>query len=303
MREHKRFVLFGLSVDALQMDEVVEECKASISSRQRLLIGVINAAKVVTLRQDDVLRTSLLECDLLLADGQSVVWGSRLLGRPLPERVAGIDLFQRLLTIASEEGRSIYLLGASAEVLEMLQANIRQGYPGLTIAGARDGYFRDEEADDVAAEIRAAGADMLFLGMTSPKKEIFLGRYGDSLGVPVQHGVGGSFDIFAGVTKRAPGAWQRLGCEWLYRVVQEPRRLWRRYLTTNTAFLWLLLREMARPTPAYASATTTIPAPRADAGGTVVDIRRPRKTTPHVMVLPEPRSELDIVGFPMTEGA
>jgi N-acetylglucosaminyldiphosphoundecaprenol N-acetyl-beta-D-mannosaminyltransferase len=303
MREHKRCVLFGLSVDALDMDAVVEECKTSISSRERLLIGVINAAKVVNLRRDDVLRASLLECDMLLADGQSVVWGSRLLGQPLPERVAGIDLFQRLLAVASEERRSIYLLGASAEVLALLQANIRQSYPGLTIAGARDGYFRDDEGDDVAAAIRASGADMLFLGMTSPKKEIFLGRYGDSLRVPVQHGVGGSFDILAGVTKRAPEVWQRLGCEWLYRVVQEPRRLWRRYLTTNTAFLRLVLGEMARPTPAYASATITIPAPRALTGGSVIDIQRPRKTAPLVIVLPDARPEFDIAGLPMTEGA
>jgi N-acetylglucosaminyldiphosphoundecaprenol N-acetyl-beta-D-mannosaminyltransferase len=304
MREHKRCVLFGLSVDALDMDAVVEQCKAAIASRQRLLIGVINAAKVVNLRRDDVLRTSLLECDLLLADGQSVVWGSRMLGKPLPERVAGIDLFQRLLTVASEERRSIYLLGASTEVLELLQANIRQSYPGLTIAGARDGYFPDEEADDVAAAIRAAGADMLFLGMTSPKKEIFLGRYGDSLRVPVQHGVGGSFDILAGVTKRAPRVWQRLGCEWLYRVVQEPRRLWKRYLTTNTAFLQLVLREMARPTPAYASMVTiTIPAPRAEAASSVIDIQRPRKTAPHLIVLPDARPEFDIAALPMTEGA
>lgn len=303
MREHKRCVLFGLSVDELDMEAVVEECRKSISSRERLLIGVINAAKVVNLRRDDVLRTSLLECDLLLADGQSVVWGSRLLGKPLPERVAGIDLFQRLLAVASDEGRSIYLLGASAEVLELLQANIRQSYPGLTIAGSRDGYFRDEQADDVAADIRVAGADMLFLGMTSPKKEIFLGRYGDSLHVPVQHGVGGSFDILAGVTKRAPDVWQRLGCEWLYRVVQEPRRLWKRYLTTNTAFLRLLLREMARPTPAYASATVAIPVPRTEIAGSVIDIQRPRKQAPHVIVLPDARPEFDVAGFPLTEGA
>jgi N-acetylglucosaminyldiphosphoundecaprenol N-acetyl-beta-D-mannosaminyltransferase len=121
----------------------------------------------------------------------------------------------------------------------------------LCIAGSRDGYFSDGEAAGVAAEIREAKPDMLVLGMTSPKKELFLGRYGASLGVPVLHGVGGSFDILAGITRRAPEIWQRLGMEWAYRVLQEPGRLWRRYLKTNTAFLVLTAHELVRPTHPY----------------------------------------------------
>ena len=109
---------------------------------------------------------------------------------------------------------------------------------------------------DVAAEeIRASGADMLFIGISSPKKEIFLGRYAASLGVPLLHGVGGSFDILAGVTKRAPLAWQRAGLEWAYRVLQEPRRLWRRYFTTNSLFLWLALRERVKPVSTLSACT------------------------------------------------
>jgi N-acetylglucosaminyldiphosphoundecaprenol N-acetyl-beta-D-mannosaminyltransferase len=140
-------------------------------------------------------------------------------------------------------------------VLATLQKELLAKYPGLVIAGAHDGYYDDADSDAIAAEIRGSGADMLFLGMTSPKKEIFLARFGDNLDVPILHGVGGSFDIFAGITKRAPRLWQVMGCEWLYRVIQEPGRLWYRYLTTNTTFLWLTLRELFRPLHEYRKTT------------------------------------------------
>jgi N-acetylglucosaminyldiphosphoundecaprenol N-acetyl-beta-D-mannosaminyltransferase len=250
MTDLKRAV-FGLLLDAVTMGEVLVRCDRAVQDRQRLLIGVVNAAKVVKLRRDDVLRDSLLDCDLLLADGQAVVWASRLLGQPLPERVAGVDLFERLLERAAQDRRSVYLLGARPEVLATLRQRVRDRFPGLTIAGSHDGYFSDADASAVAADIAASGADMLFLGMTSPKKEVFLSTYGDVLGAPVLHGVGGSFDILAGMTKRAPVRWQRLGLEWLYRLLQEPRRMWRRYLTTNTAFIWLTLKERVRPSPVY----------------------------------------------------
>lgn len=247
--------LFGLQVDALTADEVVGLAESALASRQRLLIGVVNAAKVVHLRSDDVLRESLLECDVLLADGQSVVWASRLLGQPLPERVAGIDLFEQLLELADRDRRSVYLLGARPSVLRAVEQRIAISWPGVRIAGSRDGYFDNGEAAQIAMDIASSGADMLFLGMPSPNKEIFLATHGKTLDVPVMHGVGGSFDVLGGVTKRAPQRWQRWGLEWLYRVLQEPGRLWKRYLTTNTVFLVLLVRERFRRSPVYAPTT------------------------------------------------
>lgn len=244
-------LLFGLYLDALCMEEVVDRCRTALVTRHPVLLGVLNAAKVVNLRKDPVLRDSLIGCDLLLADGQSIVWASRLLRRPLPERVAGIDIFERLLKLAHEEGRSIYLLGARTDVLERLEHRLRQRFPNLRIVGSHHGYFGHKEAPEIAAEIRGSGADMLFLGMASPKKEVFLGAFGASLGVPVLHGVGGSFDILAGITRRAPATWQRLGLEWAYRLLQEPRRLWWRYVRTNTAFMFLTARELVRPARAF----------------------------------------------------
>jgi len=221
-----------------------------------MLIGVVNAAKIVNLHQDSKLRESLLECDLILPDGQSVVWAGKVLDRPLPQRVTGIDLFEGLLALASEKGYSIYLLGAKPEVLAKLVSVLTRRYPKLTIAGWRDGYFDDDQASAVAEDIREARPDMLFLGMVSPKKEIFLARFGPTLGVSIVHGVGGSFDVMAGITRRAPASWQRAGLEWAYRLKQEPRRLWRRYARTNTRFVLLTIKERFRPTPSWKTVPT-----------------------------------------------
>lgn len=248
---HPPQCLFGLDVAPLSLDEAVDLADHAVHSHERLLVGVVNAAKVVKLRHDPLLRESVLAADVVLADGQSVVWASRLLRRPLPERVAGIDLCERLLTLADQQGLRVFLLGARPEVLAGVCDTIADRWPGVVVAGARDGYFADEEAGEVAEMIAGSGADLLFIGMPTPAKENFLATYGDGLGVPVLHGVGGSFDVIAGVTRRAPVLWQRCGMEWAYRLLQEPGRLWKRYLVTNLAFGALVLRELAHRTPPY----------------------------------------------------
>lgn len=244
-----RRTLFGVGIDALTMDQAVERCLAAARGGERLEVGVVNAAKLVAMRRDPVLRRAVRGCGLVVADGQAVVWASRLLRAPLPERVAGIDLFLRLLAAAQDQGLSVYFLGARPAVVEQTVRRARARFPALKVAGHRDGYFGDGEQHAVAQAVAASGADLLFLGMTSPKKEIFTAAHGERTGARVVHGVGGSFDILAGVTRRAPRRWQRLGLEWLYRLLQEPRRLARRYLTTNAAFVAMTAREMIHPTP------------------------------------------------------
>jgi N-acetylglucosaminyldiphosphoundecaprenol N-acetyl-beta-D-mannosaminyltransferase len=194
------------------------------------------------MREDAGLSAAVTGNDLVLADGMSIVWASRVLGQPLPERVAGIDLFMELLSLADGRRRSIYLLGATDEVLARVREVIGKRFARAVIAGSRNGYFADAEWPAVAEDIRATGADMLFLGMSSPKKELFMARFGRACGVRICHGVGGSFDVLAGIVKRAPRLWQRLGCEWLYRALQEPRRLMGRYLATNGRFMGLVIR-------------------------------------------------------------
>ena len=246
-------MMFGLAVDSVTLHEAVEVCRQAVHDRRRLLVGVVNAAKVVNLRRDPVLRDAILSCDLLLADGQSIVWAGNVLDSPLPERVTGIDLFSALLDVADEEHLAVYLLGAKPEVVSELGRKIRVTHPGVRLVGVRDGYFSDDEIPELVADICHSGADMLFLGMSSPRKETFLARYADELCVPVLHGVGGSFDVLAGLTRRAPTSWQRMGFEWAYRLAQEPRRLWRRYLSTNTRFVWQVAKERVRPTPPLGS--------------------------------------------------
>ena len=204
----------------------------------------VNAAKLVSLHDDPTLGGMIASCDLVTADGQSVVWAARLLGRPLPERVAGIDLMERLLAAANAVGYRVFILGARREVLDQALRNLAGRYPDLLVVGSRDGYFEDSEALEVCDEIRQAAPDMLFVAMSSPRKEYFLGEQGSSLGVPFAMGVGGSVDVIAGLTRRAPVPLQRLGLEWAYRLWQEPRRLAKRYLTTNARFAWMVLRAL-----------------------------------------------------------
>ncbi len=241
--------LFGIPVAALTLSQTIEVIELAISTREPLLIGVVNAAKIVNMRRDRELGAAVLASDVILADGFSVVLAARLLGRRLPERVTGIDLMYALLARASDRRYRVYCLGAGPAILDLAERAIKASYPHVQVVGRHHGYFAAEDEPSVADDVRRSAPDILFVGMTSPKKEQFLGRWGATLGVPVCHGVGGSFDVLAGKVKRAPARWQRLGLEWLYRVRQEPGRLWKRYLITNSWFIGLLVVELLRTAP------------------------------------------------------
>jgi N-acetylglucosaminyldiphosphoundecaprenol N-acetyl-beta-D-mannosaminyltransferase len=232
--------LLGVPVGALTVDHAVTLCEQAIRRRSRLLLGVVNAAKLVSMYRNQTLCRAVRAADVILADGASIVGASHVLRRHLPERVTGIDLMIRLLQRADQHGYRVYYLGATAEVLDEVTRRIARDYPGARIVGRRDGYFPVDEEPAVANAIARANPDMLFVAMSSPKKELFMARWAEHMNVPVCHGVGGAFDVLAGKVKRAPQRWQRLGLEWLYRVVQEPGRMWRRYLVTNTLFCGLV---------------------------------------------------------------
>ena len=235
----------GADVHAATMQQAVETCRRAIEGHRQLLIGVVNAAKIVNMQREAGLHDAVSSTDLTLADGMAVVWASRLLGQPLPERVAGIDLFLELLGLADRHHYSVYLLGAEQSVLDAVEEAVRRDFPGARIVGSHHGYFSAAEEEGIAEEIRQHRPDLLFVAITSPKKEVFLARWAARMQIAVCHGVGGSFDVVAGKVHRAPRIWQRLGLEWLYRVLQEPRRLWRRYLVTNLLFTGMVLRELA----------------------------------------------------------
>jgi N-acetylglucosaminyldiphosphoundecaprenol N-acetyl-beta-D-mannosaminyltransferase len=239
-----RAVVLDCAIDRLDMPQTLARCRAIVECKVFSEQVSINVAKLIALRGDPRLRDLVNRCELVSADGQAVVWASRLLGDPLPERVAGIDLMHGLLAMAEREGWGIYVVGARREVLELAVGRLREMHPRLRLLGYRDGYFADAESADVADAVRESGAQILFVAMSSPRKEYWLGRHGPDLNVPLVMGVGGSVDIIAGVTRRAPRLWQRLGIEWLYRFLQEPRRMFRRYLVTNARFIALVGREI-----------------------------------------------------------
>lgn len=242
----RRVMIMGCPIDVLDMRQTVELCDKLIQSRTPSQQVSINAAKIVAMRRDARLRSIVTQCSLINADGQSIVWASRLLGCPLPERVAGIDLMFELLALAERRAYRVYILGARADVLEIAIARLKDRYPELNFCGWHHGHFRDEESGPVVELIAGAAPDILLVAMTSPRKEYWLGEHGAALGAPLVLGVGGSIDVVAGLTRRAPLWMQRGGLEWLYRVVQEPRRLARRYWVTNAQFMGLLAIELAR---------------------------------------------------------
>ena len=244
--ERVQFVdVLGVPVCSVDLRRAVDLLDDAIQTRQSLQVGVINAAKVVNMSTDATLRHAVLSSDVIFADGMSIVWASRILGVPLPERVTGIDLMMALLARGQERGYRVFCLGATEAVSARVVEIIERDFPGVKVVGRQHGYYSNEDEVMVVETIAAARPDLLLVAMTSPKKENFLATWGARLNTIVTHGVGGSFDVLAGEVQRAPRVWQALGLEWLYRVKQEPRRLWKRYFVTNIAFCWLVIRAFA----------------------------------------------------------
>ncbi|AOI84507.1 WecB/TagA/CpsF family glycosyltransferase [Burkholderia cepacia] len=236
-----RAEIFSCPIHLMSMNDTVDWIGARVEKRQFTQHVVVNVAKIVKLQRDAELAASVRECDIVNVDGMGVVWGARLLGVPVPERVAGVDLFDRLLALAEAKGLPVYLLGATPEVVERVVAVTAARYPRLPVAGYHHGYFWDDEQAVVDC-IRRSGARLLFVAITSPRKENFINRWKSQLGVDFVMGVGGTFDVVAGKVRRAPLWMQRSGLEWAFRVIQEPGRMWKRYLSTNSRFLVMLTR-------------------------------------------------------------
>ena len=238
-----RINIFNCPIDTLTMEETVQKIDESIQNKTHLHHVVVNAAKLVHMQSDKELYASVVSSDIINPDGQAVVWASKFLGQPLPERVAGIDLMQNLVKLAHEKGYKVFFFGAKEDVVKGVVDRYSQQYSKDIIAGYRNGYFKKEEEESIAKQIAQSGADMLFVAISSPTKEIFLNTYKDIINTPFIMGVGGSFDVVAGKVTRAPLWMQNAGLEWFYRFLQEPRRMWKRYLVTNSLFIWYVLKE------------------------------------------------------------
>lgn len=234
-----RYEILNTFVNAISMDETVRRVEEIIKNGTPTQHVVINASKVNLMEKDPELRKIVNGCPLINADGASILWAAKRLGVPLKERVTGIDLFQRLCKTASEKGYKIYLFGAKEEVVTKVKSILEEKYPSIQIVGYRNGYFSEQDEEQMVADMAKSGADMMFVAFSSPKKEYWVNKYLNQLNIPFVMGVGGSFDVVAGVTDRAPKWMQEHSLEWFYRFIQEPRRMWKRYIVGNAKFISL----------------------------------------------------------------
>ena len=243
-KTRKRIELFGVQIDPFSMEETLKHVNEIIENCIITQHVVVNVAKLIMMQRDKNLKEVVNSCDVINADGKGIVWGARLLGLNIPERVAGIDLMLNVIKLADKKKYKVYFLGAKYFIINKAIEQIKSQYPNLQIVGYRDGYFSESEEEKVTKGIKDSEADILFVGMSSPRKELFLKKYINYMQIPFVMGVGGSFDVIAGYIKRAPIWMQKIGSEWLYRLVSEPKRMWKRYLITNTLFLWMILKAL-----------------------------------------------------------
>ena len=242
----KRIDLLGSSLNCLTMQETLIVVDEIIKKRIPTQHVVVNASKINLMSKDEKLRVIINECPLINADGQSIVWAGRFLGFFIPERVTGIDLFTELVKKASTEGLRLYYIGSEEEVIQEVIRLHRKQYPSLIVAGFRNGYFKEEEEAKIVREIHQSQPDILFVAFSSPKKEYWINKYKEQLNIPFMMGVGGSFDVVAGKTKRAPNWMQIVGLEWFYRLIQEPKRMFSRYVKGNTKFIITVIKAKIR---------------------------------------------------------
>lgn len=236
----RRARLFNCSFDPFTLSETIDEVFRLVETRKGGWICTVNVAILMMMRSNARLQRFVDNAALVVADGQPIIWCSRRVGNRIPHRVTGIDLVDGLCERAQKQSTGIYLLGATPKVARQAAEALLTRYPNLSIS-FDDGYFSPDEAPSRADKIRESNAKILLVGMGVPRQEYFLEEQWDRLGTVVAIGVGGSFDVLSGTRRRAPAGVQRLGLEWLFRLVQEPRRLFPRYLVTNCQFLWLVL--------------------------------------------------------------
>jgi len=239
----KEITAFKLKINPLSRSEFLSIIQSGLKDNKKLVQIGINSASVNESVKNSEFRQAINSADLVNIDGISVLLALRFLGFKVPERVATPDLADDIIAMSEKEGFSIFLFGATESTVILCDKRLKVDYPKLKISGRRNGFYTVSEEKSIIDLINKSKPDILLIAMPSPKKEIFFHKYGNQLNARYILGVGGYFDVMAGLTRRAPRWIQTLGLEWLYRFVQEPRRLWRRYLVGNIKFIWLASQE------------------------------------------------------------
>jgi N-acetylglucosaminyldiphosphoundecaprenol N-acetyl-beta-D-mannosaminyltransferase len=217
--------IYGVPISKMNMAQTVGYVTAAIERGTPTQVVTANPIIVMTGLGNPAYMRMLREADLVVPDGAGLVWAAGYVGQPVAERVAGIDLMGELMKVGAERGWKVYLLGAAPGVAEAAAGKLQQQYPGITVVGSRDGYFKDEEDEAVIDHIVAQAPHLLFVARSVDNQDIWIAKYKDRLGVPLMMGVGGSFDVLSGRIKRAPKLFRRLRLEWLHRLLLEPSRL------------------------------------------------------------------------------
>ncbi len=243
----KRANILGVKVDSVTMDQAVAAVESVIrqeDSRQKMyLIATANAEMVMLAGEDPQLAAILAAADLVVPDGAGVVWAARRTGQSVPERVAGFDLAQQLLAASAKKGYRVYFLGGSPGIAAKAQAAAKAKYGSINFVGVHDGFFQLEETPALIDSINAARADLLFVALGVPKQEKWLDQFKDQLTAKAAIGVGGTFDVMAGVMKRAPLWMQRTNLEWLFRLILQPQRAIRMLALPRFALKILLSKK------------------------------------------------------------
>lgn len=225
MKDRRTIKILGIEVDRLSMPEALDIFEALLPEEGCSQIVTLNPEMIVEARSNGAYRELLKDSALVLPDGIGVVYASRIVGDPLSERVTGIDFARSALALLAEKGGAAFFLGAKPGIAEAAAAKMAEDIPGLRIAGTHDGYFESSDEDRLIEEINASGADMLLLALGAPKQEFFAYDHRDRLKCRVAIGVGGSFDVWSGTLRRAPRFYIEHNIEWLYRLLQEPKRI------------------------------------------------------------------------------
>jgi N-acetylglucosaminyldiphosphoundecaprenol N-acetyl-beta-D-mannosaminyltransferase len=239
-----RVTFLNSAFDPLTLPQTVDAIFTGLQEKKRGWLCTVNVAILMMMRSNPRLQRFVDQAALIVADGQPLIWFGPLFSAPMPERVTGVDLVDELCARAAREGVGVYLLGATQDIVSRVAQRLQRANPTLKLTFA-DGYFGAAEAPARAAAIAQSGAQILLVGMGVPRQEQFIEEHWDALGangggIGMAIGVGGSFDVLAGLRQRAPMWVQKIGMEWFYRLIQEPRRLFKRYLVTNSQFLALI---------------------------------------------------------------
>ncbi|MFQ3549752.1 MAG: WecB/TagA/CpsF family glycosyltransferase [Armatimonadota bacterium] len=233
--------ILGVKIDIIDMYRAVEQVCSFVQSGTAHIIVTADAYNIVTCKNDPEFKKIVNNADLVTADGAGILKGSKILGCPIPYKVSGIDLLEEICKTASKEGFGVYLLGAAPTIAEKAAEKLKEKYPGLIISGVRDGYFTETDEEKIVNEIKSSGAKVLFVGMGIPKQEKWISKHLDNLGVSVAMGVGGSFDVISGNIQRAPKWMQKHGLEWLYRIIKDPKKIYK--VSVLPKFVMMVYKE------------------------------------------------------------